>query len=225
MIAAVLHSGSKLVIVRAVFFLLLTMTLSPVASGDELQRYVIDVDRSWIRVLVYRAGLMSMFGHNHVIASHEISGAVTCGANVDDTTVEMSFPVRSLLVDSQDLRDLEGEDFSARVSDKNIRGTRKNLFGDKVLDLESHALIQIRSTEVSGDMESLLVKADVIIAGRINSISFPASATLSGDVITVTGTARLDHEDLGLKPFSAAFGTLRVHKDLTIRFEITAVVE
>jgi len=213
------------VIVRAILFLLLIMTLSPVASGDDLQRYVIDSDRSWIRVLVYRAGLMSIFGHNHVIASHEISGAVTCGADVNDTTVEMSFPVQSLLVDSPDLRDLEGDDFSARIADKDIRGTRKNLLGDKVLDAESHALIQIRTTEVTGDMESLLVKADVIIAGRTNSISFPASATWSGDVITVTGTVGLSHADLGLRPFSAAFGTLKVHKELTIRFEITAVVE
>ncbi len=212
-------------IVRAILFLLLIMTLSPVASGDDLQRYVIDSDRSWIRVLVYRAGLMSIFGHNHVIASHEISGAVTCGADVNDTTVEMSFPVQSLLVDSPDLRDLEGDDFSARIADKDIRGTRKNLLGDKVLDAESHALIQIRTTEVTGDMESLLVKADVIIAGRTNSISFPASATWSGDVITVTGTVGLSHADLGLRPFSAAFGTLKVHKELTIRFEITAVVE
>jgi len=213
------------VIVRAILFLLLIMTLSPVASGDDLQRYVIDSDRSWIRVLVYRAGLMSIFGHNHVIGSHEISGAVTCGADVNDTTVEMSFPVQSLLVDSPDLRDLEGDDFSARIADKDIRGTRKNLLGDKVLDAESHALIQIRTTEVTGDMESLLVKADVIIAGRTNSISFPASATWSGDVITVTGTVGLSHADLGLRPFSAAFGTLKVHKELTIRFEITAVVE
>ena len=204
-------------------FLILHMPL--LAHGDDLQRYVIDDERSWIRVLVYRAGLMSMFGHNHVIASRDISGIVQRGAELGDTVVEMSFPVRSLLVDSRELRDQEGEDFSARVSEKDIHGTQQNMLGHKVLDEQNHAVILIRSTEVSGELDSLIITADLSIAGKLRSISFPASASLADDSIAVSGTATVSHDDLGLKPFSAAFGTLKVRKDLTIRFRITAVVD
>ncbi len=212
------------VIMRTVLlFLILHIPL--LAHGDDLQRYVIDDERSWIRVLVYRAGLMSMFGHNHVIASTDITGTVQRGAALGDTVVEMSFPARSLLVDARELRDQEGEDFSARVSDKDVHGTQKNMLGHKVLDAENHAVILIRSTEVSGELDSLIITADLTIAGKLRSISFPASASLADDSITVSGTATVSHDDLGLKPFSAAFGTLKVHKEMTIRFEITAVIE
>ena len=204
-------------------FLILHMPL--LAHGDDSQRYVIDDKRSWIRVLVYRAGLMSVFGHNHVIASTNITGTVQRGAKVGDTAVEMSFPVRSLLVDAQAFRDREGKDFSARVSEKDIHGTQQNMLGHKVLDAENHAVISIRSTEVSGELDSLIVTADVSIAGKVKSITFPASAIWADDVITIAGTTTVSHDDLGLKPFSAAFGTLKVHKNLTIRFEITAVID
>jgi len=212
------------VIMRAVL-LVLVLNMPLLAHGDELQRYVIDDERSLIRVLVYRAGLMSLFGHNHVIASRDISGTVQRGAELGDTVVEMSFPVRSLLVDSRELRDQEGEDFSARVSEKDIHGTQKNMLGHKVLDAKNHAMILISSTEVSGELDSLIITADLTIAGKVRSISFPASASLADDSITVSGTATVSHDDLGLKPFSAAFGTLKVHKEMTIRFEITAVIE
>ena len=212
------------VIVRAVL-LVLVLNMPLLALADDLQRYVIDDERSWIRVLVYRAGLMSMLGHNHVIASRDISGSVRRGTEVGDTVVELSFPVRSLLVDSQELRDQEGEDFSASVSEKDIRGTQQNMLGHKVLDAENHAVISIRSTAVVGELDSLIVTADVSIAGKTKSISFPARASVADDVIAISGTATLSHDDLGLKPFSAAFGTLRVRKDLTIRFRITAVVD
>ena len=204
-------------------YLILNMPL--LAQGDDLRRYVIDDDRSWIRVLVHRAGLMSLFGHNHVIASVDITGTVQRGAEIRNTIVELSFPVRSLLVDAQPQRDQEGEDFSARVSEKDIHSTQQNMLGHKLLDAENHAVILIRSTEVSGTLDSLLVTAEFSIAGRSGLISFPARADVADDVITISGTASVSHDDLGLKPFSAAFGTLKVHKDLMIRFEISAVIE
>jgi hypothetical protein len=211
--------------VRAIFMLFLMLPVLPIAHAGDVQRFVVDNERSWIRVLVYRAGLMSAFGHNHVVASHDISGIVECSDRLIDTAVDLFFPVESLVVDAADLRNLEGDDFSGQVSDKDIRGTRKNMLGRKVLDAENHAMIRVRSTEISGEPGSLTVIADMTVAGQTNSITFPASVVWSGDEIVVSGTARISHEELGLKPFSAAFGTLKVHRDIKVRFEITAVPE
>lgn len=175
-------------------------------------------------MLVYRAGLMSLFGHNHVIASYDLSGTVTCGDKLSDTTVALSFPVSSLSVDRRELRDIEGAKFSKTVSDKDIDGTRKNMLGDRLLNAEKHALVQVRSSEVTGVIDDMLVTAEVTVAGKSNSISFLASAVFSADTVIITGTATVRHDELGLKPFSAAFGTLKVQQALTVRFEITAVL-
>ena len=211
--------------VRSIFVLLLMFLVLPVAPAGDLQRFVVDNERSWIRILVYRAGLMSVFGHNHVVASHYISGTIECSDQLIDTAVELFFPVESLVVDAPELRNLEGDDFSGHVSEKDIGSTRQNMLGRKVLDAENHAMIRIDSTEISGEPGSLIVTADMMVAGQTNSITFPASVVLSGDEIVVRGTARISHKELGLKPFSAAFGTLKVRQDMTVQFEITAVLD
>ena len=211
--------------VRAIFMLLLMLPVLPIAHAGDLQRFVVDNERSWIRVLVYRAGLMSVFGHNHVVASHDISGTVECSDQLTDTTVELFFPVASMVVDAAELRNLEGDDFRSQVSEKDIRGTRENMLGHKVLNAENHSMIRIQSTGIDGEPGSLIVTADMTVAGQTNSITFPASASLSGNEIIVSGIARISHKEIGLKPFSAAFGTLKVHQEMTVRFEITAVLE
>lgn len=203
--------------------LLLLLVASSTTQADELQRFVIDSEQSWIRVLVYRAGLFSRLGHNHVLASNDLSGTVQCNDQVESTRVDLSFPVESLVVDLSDNRKLEGDDFAKPVSDKDINSTRKNMLGSKLLAADSFPLIRIQTTAVEGTVDSLLVTADMTVAGHTNPISFPARAVLSGNQITITGITAIAHKELGLKRFSAAFGTLKVHENITVRFEIVAV--
>ncbi len=203
--------------------MLSSIVVSSTTQADDLQSFVIDSEQSWIRVLIYRAGLFSGLGHNHVIASNNLSGTMHCNDQVTDTRVYLSFPVESLVVDTSDIRKLEGDDFAKPVSDKDIKSTRNNMLGSKLLDAKSHALIEIRTTAVEGTVDSLVVTADMTVAGHTNSISFPARAVLSGNQITITGIVTIAHKDLGLKRYSVAFGTLKVHENITVRFEIVAI--
>ena len=67
--------------------LLVVLTITaPLASpgqglpaGEETypMQFRIDSDSSWLRVLVYRGGLLRGFGHNHVISHNDITGTVT----------------------------------------------------------------------------------------------------------------------------------------------------
>ncbi len=205
---------------RTIIFLLL-LSSSPSQAAD-LQTYVIDSEVSWIRVLVYRAGLMSGLGHNHVISSHDVNGIMKCTTELQDVSVDLRFPVATLVVDNAELRDLEGEDFPGHLSEKDIKGTRRNMLDRKLLDADSFSEIRIRSTHVSGELESLTVVAEFDVAGQTNSITFPASVSRTEDQLLISGTAQMSHKDLGLKPVSAGFGTLRVHQDMTIRFELIA---
>jgi polyisoprenoid-binding protein YceI len=203
---------------RAILVLLLLLPLSSDAQPGGQLHFVIDNERSWLRVLV------SALGHNHVIASHDISGTVAYSDQRTDTVAEMFVAVESLVVDDDELRDLEGEDFAAHISEKDIEGTRKNMLGHKLLDAANHPIIRIKSTDIRGNLDSLTVTADVTIAGQTNPIIFSANASLSGNQVTVSGDARISHKDLGLKPFSAAFGTLKVRQDMLVRFEVTAAL-
>lgn len=205
---------------RILIFLLL-LSLLPAQAAD-LQTYVIDSDASSIRVLVYRAGLLSGLGHNHIIASRDINGIVKCSTELQDTLVDIHFPVATLIVDDAELRDLEGDDFPGRLSEKDVQGTRRNMLGRKLLDADNYPEVRIRSINISGELESLTVVAEATVAGRTSSITFPASVSRTDERLLISGIVRVNHRDLGLKPFTAGFGTLRVHQEMTIRFELLA---
>jgi polyisoprenoid-binding protein YceI len=209
--------------VARAFFLLLMLPLMAGAQNLEPLRFVVDSERSWIHILVYRAGLMSMLGHNHVMSTGNLSGTLSCNEHLTTANMELYFPAASLEVDAAELRDLEGEDFPGHISERDITGTRKNMLGQKLLDAASNPTISIVTTAVAGEPDSLVVTADVTVAGLTNSIQFDASAAFDAGDIKITGNALISHKSLGLKPFSAAFGTLKVRREIVVRFEIVAV--
>ena len=209
-------------IVRVFVIFLLLLPGSITAQETDVVTYIIDNDKSWIRVLVYRAGLMSRLGHNHVISNNDVEGFIKCTDQVTDTVANLKFSVESFVVDDLSLRDIEGGVFSAKVTAKDINGTRKNMLSRKLLNAENFAKILIQTTAVSGEPDDLKVAANVNVGGQESSIGFSAKADVSENQLTVSGTAEISHKDLGLKPFSTALGMLKVHQDMTIRFFLIA---
>ena len=53
-------------------------------------------------------------------------------------------------------------------------------------------------------------------------LEIPASVSVSGEQIVVTGIVAVTHGQLGLKPFTAVLGGLRVRDEMEIRFLITS---
>ena len=66
---------------------------------------------SLLTILAFRAGTLAKFGHNHVIASHDISGTFYVPDDIAHSTFELRIPVGQLAIDEPDLRAMEGPDF------------------------------------------------------------------------------------------------------------------
>ncbi len=179
-------------------------------------------NESEIRVLVYRGGLLGVFGHNHVISTSGITGRIELAEDPASSVVELTIPVESFEVDVQSIRLEEGNAFKKKVPEKDIRGTRNNMLGGKLLNSANFSNITIWSQSWSGELPDVRVKSDVTIIGRANYLEFPASVNITGDRIVVTGNFVLTHKQIGLKPFTAVLGGLRVRNELGIKFLITA---
>ena len=184
-------------------------------------RYVIS-EESEIRILVYRAGLLGGLGHNHIVSTNSISGEIDFGEAPDMSSFEFRFAVTSLVVDDPALRDAEGDDFPGRISEKDVRGTRKNMLGRKLLDAERFSDIAVSSVSVEGDYPHLELVADVTVRGNTNRLQFPATIDFDDERMIVTGEKRVTHKELGLKPFKAGLGTLRVAKEMLMRYRFVA---
>jgi hypothetical protein len=181
----------------------------------------VDSSASWLRVLVYRGGLLRGLGHNHVVSHDGIEGTILLGQDPLQSELKLEFAVGDLAVDKPEQRSLAGPDFPGRIPEKDIVGTRRNMLGGKLLQEEQYPAIRIRSVGITGSMPEIRVEATVTVRGQEFTVVFPARVDMSGNTILASGQLEISHRELGLTPFKAALGTLRVRDVLVLQYEIT----
>jgi polyisoprenoid-binding protein YceI len=187
------------------------------------ERYVVDGAQSDLHWLVYKAGALARFGHNHTVAVGDLSGNVT--VNRDDlakSQLELQFSVAKLVVDDSKLRSTLGEEFSSVPKEDDIAGTKRNMLSDRVLDGEKYPQIRITGLGpmTAGGVQELAVKVEML--GRVIDLEVPTAVTIDGDQLRATGEFELNHSDLGMQPFSALAGALQVGEKMSFTYDVTA---
>ena len=201
--------------------ILAILAVFPVVA--DTREFSLDPEASSLRVLVYKAGLMSALGHNHVITARELSGTFEYAEPLDNSSFTVRLPVAALEVDNPTARDSAGDDFPGHLSTKDIQGTTRNMLGKKLLNSASYPYIEIRATGITGTLAAIEVAAIAVVLGAEHKLTFGGSAQLRDNSLLIEGALELNHADIGLKPFSAAFGTLKVAPPMLIQFRLIAV--
>jgi polyisoprenoid-binding protein YceI len=202
---------------------LLALLLLPCPDELRAEQYRVNPGDSDLRVLVFRSGMLATLAHNHVISSSALAGTVVAGDTAPESAFDLHLPVASLLVDEPEIRAEEGQAFSAAVSEKDIAGTRRNMMGKKMLQAGQFDDIRVTSRSISGEFPNVVIEAGITIRGERHVVELPAMVERYDDRIVVTGRTDMTHSDLGLTPFTAAFGTLRVGERMTFKYRIVAV--
>jgi hypothetical protein len=194
---------------------------APPAAG--VTAYRIDTARSELRILVYRAGPLARFGHNHVILNRSVDGWVSVAADAVTGSFALQVPVADFLVDDAPGRAAEGEDFSADVTDDAKAGTRRNMLSAALLDAERFPSITLTSTAIVERAGQRLATLRVNVAGHESTIVVPFALEAFADRIAASGTVQLRQSQLGLVPFNALLGALQVQDEFTVKFTLSAV--
>ena len=185
--------------------------------------YIVDPDRSDVRFLVYKAGALSSFGHDHVIAARGIQGDVYVAANFADSGFILTLPVKQFQVDLPELRAVEGPDFAKQPSPQAVAGTLANMLGAQELDAEHYPEIHVRSVKLTGPEWGPDLTVRIGLHGAERDITLPVAIGHQGDELTVTGGFDIRQTDFGITPLSILGGGLRVADTVHIRFRIVAV--
>ncbi|HVB46809.1 MAG TPA: YceI family protein [Burkholderiales bacterium] len=184
-------------------------------------RFAVDPQASEIRVLVYRAGPLARFGHDHVVIGR-VRGEIRVGASAATSGFRLEIPVASFQVDPPAARAEEGAEFAEAVSAQAREGTRHNMLGAEVLDAAHYPLIRIASVSLAGPRWNPTVTARVTLRGTTRELRFPAAVFEGPDTLTVIAQLRLDQTEFGIQPFSILGGGLRVRDALDLRLRIVA---
>jgi polyisoprenoid-binding protein YceI len=201
----------------------------PAPVAPQLGRpYQLSGAQSLLTVLVFRGGLLASSGHNHVIASHTLSGAIYLSDDLARTSFELQLPVGSLTVDEPQLRaQLASSDFPPDVPDSAREGTRANMLGPALLDAAHYPQITLRALSLQlrgGDRSAgdALAHVQAQVRGQLHSFDVPVHYQLQGDLLQVGGSCALRQSELGLTPISALLGALQVQDQMQLSFQLVA---
>src|SRR5262249_13878033 len=150
---------------------------------------------------VYKAGILSAFGHDHEIAAPIAAG-----------TADLAAPRVALSIRASALRVNDAE-----VSDKDRAEIQKTMLGPDVLDVERFPEIAFQSTAVeAAGAGGWKITGDLTPHGRAR----PASLERRDPNGQYVRTARLKQTGSGIKPVRVAGGAVRVKDEVQVKFDI-----
>jgi hypothetical protein len=185
--------------------------------------YDVVAAQSLLTVLVYRAGPLARAGHNHVIASHELTGTVYVTADPARSSCEVHVPVGSFTVDEPELRAREGSEseFPAEVPQSARDGTRTNMLSEAVLDAMHYPAVNITCLQLES-APTPAARVRIALRGRDTTVAVPVKYSLGPLELSADGELALKQTELGLTPFTALLGALQVQDEMRIRVHLVA---
>lgn len=199
------------------------ITWGQVNGDSEFSVYQIDAEDSDIRLMIHRAGALSWLGHSHVVSVGQLNGTIYVHPNLERSRFELVIPVQGLIVDDPLLRRQEGDEFSTRLSESDIAGTRSNMLGKRVLDAQRYPIVRLTGTGPKGDGPEFMLGFSMEVLGNVVEMRIPLNLRLDGNRLEATGAFQLSHSNLGMRPFSRMLGALRVADELNFKFRIRAL--
>jgi len=185
--------------------------------------YRIDAAQSELRILVYRAGPMALLGHNHVVVNRALGGWARYAGVASAASFSVNVPAADFVVDDARVRREEGADFAEDIADDAKSGTLRNMLSAAVLDAAQHPAIMVRSVAVRGTDAAFESTLAVTVAGHESTLVVPFMLDVSAGRLTASGAFTLRQSAVGLVPFSALMGALRVQDEMLVKFKFVAV--
>ena len=178
-------------------------------------------------VLVYRAGPLAAFGHNHVVSCRCVSGKIYLPRDPLRAGFDLRIGVEQLTVDDPALRAAEhSEDFPPDVPEAAREGTRHNMLSAALLNAAQYPGITLRSaglrSSAHGRPGDIVAQVLVGLDGQTHSVAVPMHYQIGADQVVASGEFPLKQTDLGLTPFNAVGGALRVRDGMTVRLRLVA---
>ncbi len=188
--------------------------MSEAAAPIQLERYAIDARGSRLAIQAFATGVLSVMGHNPVIAARDISGEIRFAPETfDSVSLTLRIATASLTVQSD-------------VSDKDRRDIEQTM-KEQVLEITKYPEIVIEGSKASIEQTSdgrlrAEVEGQVTMHGVTRTQRVPAQVFMLGDTLRAQGEFQVRQTDFGITPVSVAGGALKIKDELKCSFDLLA---
>ena len=163
----------------------------------------------------FSEGLLSVFGHDPVIAIRDFSGTVQfVPVTIEAASLQVKIEAKSLTV-------------AGNVKEKD-RIDMERTMRDVVLELHKYPEITFASTNISvNKVAAERYRAKIIGDLTLHGVTqknfwISAEATVKDDSLRAQGAFTLKQTDFRIKPYAAVGGTIKLKNELKFSFDIVA---
>lgn len=191
----------------------------PGFSQSEQMVFRLDPAFTRIDIVVRRDGPLARFGHDHVVTVQDPEGFLLLDTVGPGSRADLRFRPDLLTVDAKEARaryDLDTQPDAAAID-----GTRKNLL-THVLEAEAWPWAAVALADFAHQGNHYSARVTWRINGVESSSRQPFQLHRDGTRVMVDGTLTVGQTELGIEPFSALGGGLRVADTLEIHFHLEA---
>ncbi len=190
--------------------------LAATVKAQKSHTYTIVTGESSFWVFVPKAGLLSGFAHDHQIGIKSFSGKIVVPeSGAGGGSLELNVDATSLVV------------LDTKPSEEDKKKIQNSMHSE-VLESTKYSKVTFKSASVSdlkqtgGENYSFTLNGDLTLHGVTKRIAMPVSLTINAKQLRAEGKYTLRQTDFGIKPYSAAGGTVKVKNEITVNFNIVA---
>lgn len=187
------------------------------AAVEDAGVFRLDAEATQIDIVVRRDGPLARFGHDHVITVRDPEGFLSLAEPASGSRADLRFAVERLEVDDAEARRRHGLDGGPDATA--VEGTRDNLLRH-VLDADAWPWVSVTLDAFNRADEHWSARVVIDINGQRHGARLPFTLRLDNGVPVVEGFAVLRQSELGLRPFAALGGGLRVADPLELHFRL-----
>jgi len=188
------------------------------SSESGVVRYRLVPAQSTFTVQAFAEGLLSAFGHDPVLAIKDFSGEVQfVPGSFEAASVKMTVKADSIAL-------------STEVKEKD-RIEMEQTMREQVLEIAKYPEIVFVSSNISvtklaeGRYRARVIGDLTFHGATQKNLWITPEVTVSGESLSAKGMFSLKQTDFGIKPFSAAAGTIKLKNELKFSFDIAAEKE
>lgn len=173
--------------------------------------YVVDAKASAVSFHVGTAGVLSAAGHEHDVEASGYEGTVSMDPKAPESAkLTLKFPSKGLKV------------VAAKEPEGDAPKVQAAMEGAECLDVAKYPTVEFKSTKVAGAAGKMTLTGELTLHGVTKPVSFPVEVKADDKQVTATGKATIKQTDFGMKPPSAAGGTVKAKDEIEMTFKIVA---
>lgn len=192
------------------------------SAGGKL--YNVDPKTSAVKIYVFRGGMATKLGHNHVLSAPQFDGFVYLPQSGEsDARFDLVFRLDQLEIDNPAYRSGLGKAFNSLLPPGAIEGTREHMLGSDNLQADRFPWVRIHAVQITGEYPRLAAKVLIEMHGQTREQWVPLSISGLPDKLGVSGSFVMRQTDFGAQPYSVLGGLLAVKDEVVIEFNLNAV--